>query len=193
MLEAAGNRIAHVTGKWWLLLLRGLAAIAVAVVAFMRPGDALVALVLVLGFYAFLAGVFAIVAAFSGAGGDHWWALLLEGIIAIVAAFIVWSWPIVSTLAFVYFVAAWLIVSGIFQVAAGIRLRDMIPNEWLYILGGVVSVGFGVWIFRSIAFGVLATAYLLGWYFLFFGIVQVALAMRVRSFHAALTQTPKAA
>jgi uncharacterized membrane protein HdeD (DUF308 family) len=187
MVEAISSNISAVTSKWWLLLLRGLAAIVVAVIAFVRPGDALIALVLVLGIYAFVAGVLAIMAAVAGMGGEHWWALLLEGIIAIVAALLIWSWPVASTLAFVYFIAAWLIISGIFQIAAGVRLRDVIDNEWLYILSGIISIAFGVWVFRSGAQGVVATAYLLGWYFLLYGIMQAAVAFRLRSIHNTVT------
>jgi len=187
MVESISSQISALTNKWWLLLLRGLAAIAVGVIAFVHPADALVALVLVLGAYALIAGVLAIMAAVAGVGGDHWWALLLEGVIAIVAALLIWSWPLVSALAFVYFIAAWIIVSGIFQVAAGVRLRDFIDNEWIYIASGIISIAFGVWVFRSGAQGVLATAYLLGWYFLFYGILQSAVAFRLRSLHNTMT------
>lgn len=177
-----------ISSKWWLFLLRGIAAIAVAIIAFAQPGSALIALVLVLGFYSFLVGVFAIVAAATGVGGDRWWALLLEGIIGIVVALIIWSWPVMSTLAFVYFVAAWLIVWGIFQVAAGIRLRDLIDNEWLYILSGIISIAFGVWVFRSPLQGTVATAFLFGWYFLLYGIIQILFAFRLRSVHSVVSK-----
>ena len=136
MVDRVASRIDNVASKWWLLLLRGLAAIVVGIVAFVHPGDTLVAMVIVLGAYACFVGILAIVTAISGFGGDHWWALLLEGIVALVAAGIIWSWPIASTLAFVYFVAAWLIVSGILQVAGGVRLHEVINNEWIYILSG---------------------------------------------------------
>jgi uncharacterized membrane protein HdeD (DUF308 family) len=193
MIGAIGNKVEAITSKWWLLLLRGLLAVIVAVIAFMHPGSALIALVFVLGFYSCVAGVLALTAAAIGAGGDRWWALLLEGILLIVAALLIWSWPVASTVAFVYFVAAWLIVSGIMQIAAGVRLRDIIDNEWLYILGGIISIGFGIWVFRSPAQGAVATAYLFGWYFLFFGIVQIAVALRLRSVHASVTKAVKAA
>lgn len=187
MVNVLNSRLSEITSKWWLLLLRGLAAIAVAIIAFVHPGDALVGLVIVLGLYAFIAGIFAIAVAVAGAGGDHWWALLLEGLLGIVVALMLWSWPIASALAFVYFVAAWLIVSGIVQVAAGVRLRDMIANEWIYIVSGIVSIAFGVWVFRSGAQGVVATAYLIGWYFLLYGIMQAAVALRLRSIHSVVT------
>jgi len=184
--------IEAITGKWWLLLLRGLAAIVVAVIAFMQPGSALIALVLVLGAYSFVAGAIAFTAALVGVGGDRWWALLLEGIIGVVVALVIWSWPLASTLAFVYFVAAWLIVTGIVQIAAGVRLRDIIDNEWLYILGGLISIAFGVWVFRSPGQGAVATAFLFGWYFLLYGILQTVVAFRLRSLHGTVAKVARA-
>src|SRR5215831_6916264 len=124
--------IEAISSKWWLLLLRGLAAIIVGIIAFTHPGWALIGLVFVLAFYSFVAGALALTASAVGVGGDRWWALLLEGILGIVAAILIWNWPVASAVAFVYFVAAWFIVSGIFQLAAGIRLRDIIDNEWIY-------------------------------------------------------------
>jgi uncharacterized membrane protein HdeD (DUF308 family) len=186
MIEAIGS-------KWWLFLLRGLAAIAFAVIAFVQPGSALIGLVLVLGAYVFVASVLLLAAAATGVAGDRWWALLLEGILGVVAALLIWFWPLTSTLAFVYFVAAWLLVSGILQIAAGIRLRDVISNEWLFILSGIISIAFGVWVFRSPSQGVILTAYLFGWYFLFFGIMQLVFAFRLRSLRSDVTKVVKAA
>ena len=185
--------IEAISSKWWLFLLRGLAAIVVAAIAFAQPGAALIGLVLVLGAYSFVVGALLLAAAAVGAGGDRWWAFLLEGIVGIVAALLIWSWPLTSTLAFVYFVAAWLIVSGILQFAAGIRLRDVIDNEWLFILSGIISIAFGVWVFRSPNQGVILTAYLFGWYFLFFGIMQTVFAFRLRALHNSVTKIIKPA
>jgi uncharacterized membrane protein HdeD (DUF308 family) len=177
-----------ISSKWWLFLLRALAALAVAVIAFISPSSALIALVLVLGFYSFVMGVLAITAAATGVGGDRWWALLLEGILGVVVALLIWTWPVASTQAFVYFVAAWLILTGVLQVAAGVRFRDVIPNEWLYILAGAISIAFGVWVFRSPSQGAVATAYLFGWYFLFFGLMQLVFAFRLRSLQSAVSK-----
>lgn len=184
--------IEAIASKWWLLLLRGLAAIIVGIIAFIQPGSALIALVLVLGAYSFIAGVIALMAAAAGVAGDRWWALLLEGVIGVVAALLIWSWPIASTIAFVYFVAAWLILTGIVQIAAGVQLRDVISTEWLYILGGLISIAFGVWVFRSPAQGAIATAFLFGWYFLLYGILQTAVAFRLRSLYGTIAKAVKA-
>ncbi|HME81013.1 MAG TPA: HdeD family acid-resistance protein [Candidatus Eremiobacteraceae bacterium] len=182
-----------ITGYWWLFLLRGLAAIVVGVIAFIQPGATLMALVIVLGAYSFVVGVLALTAGATGVGGDRWWALLLEGILGIVVAFLIWFWPVTSTMAFVYFVAAWFIVMGIVQIAGGIRLRDIIDNEWLYILGGIISIAFGVWVFRTPVQGTEATGYLFGFYFLLYGIVQVVLAFKLRSLVGSVQKAVKSA
>ena len=181
--------IAALSSKWWLFLLRGLAAIIVSVIAFVQPNAALVGLVLVLGFYSFVAGALIFAAAFTGVGGDRWWALLLEGALGIAVAFVIWFWPLASAMAFVYFVAAWFIVTGILQIATGVRLRDLIDDEWLFILSGIVSIAFGVWVFRSPSQGTVATAYLFGIY----GIMQTVLAFRLRSLQGVAMKAMKAA
>ena len=173
--------IESITSKWWLFLLRGLAAIIVAIVAFVQPGATLIALVLVLGAYSFIVGALAVAIAATGVSGDRWWAFLLEGILGIVIALVIWSWPLQSAMAFVYFVAGWLLAGGVLQIIAGIRLRDFIDNEWLYILSGAVSVIFGVFVFRMPEQGAVATAFLFGWYFLLFGLIQTMFAFRLRS------------
>jgi len=167
--------------KWWLLLLRGLAAIGVAIIAFAQPASALILLVLVLGAYAFVSGMLAFAAAVVGVGGDRWWGLLLEGIVGIIAAVLIWSWPLMSTLVFVYFVGAWLIVSGAVQVTAGVQLRDFIDNEWLFMLSGIISIAFGAWVLRDPTRGAVALEFLLGWYFLLFGVTQIVVAFRLRA------------
>ena len=173
--------IEAISSKWWMFLLRGIAALIVAVVAFAQPSAALIALVIVLGFYAFVGGALILTAGIVGVGGNHWWAVILEGLLGIAIALLIWIWPLESTVAFVYFVASWLILTGVVQVAAGIRLRDLVPNEWLYILSGIVSIVFGAWVFRYPAQGLIATAFLFGWYFALFGILQVAVAFKLRS------------
>jgi len=184
--------IEAIKSGWWLLLLRGLLAVAVGIIAFMQPANTLAALVIVLGAYFFVTGVVAITAAWGGVAGSRWWELLFEGILAVVVALLIWSWPATSTEAFVYFVAAWFIVSGIIQIVAGVRLRDVIDNEWLYILGGIISVAFGVWVFRSPSQGTVATAYIFGIYFVLYGIVQLVLAYKLKSLQGDVTKVVKA-
>ena len=80
-----------------------------------------------------------------------------------------------------------------FQVAAGVRLRDLIDNEWLLIGSGIISIAFGVLVFRSSLEGAVATAYLFGWYVLLIGVMQAALAFKLRSLRGGMPKVARAA
>lgn len=60
------------------------------------------------------------------------------------------------------------------------RSRQVITNEWLYIVMGIASVAFGVLLVIAPVAGALAIVFWIGAYALFFGILMIALAFRVR-------------
>ena len=151
----------------------------------MYPGSALVALTILFGAYAFVDGIFALFTAFTGVAGSRWWALLLEGILGLVVAFYVWTQPAYSTVALVYAVAIWAVLTGIIEIVAGFQLRDVITNEWLYILAGVVSIIFGILVFRDVDAGAVAIAWTIGIYAIIFGVMQLGLAFRLNGMRTA--------
>lgn len=172
MVHALANR-------WWVFLIRGIAAIIFGILAFFWPGLTLITLTIVFGAYAFVDGVFALASAFGGLGGSRWWALLLEGIVGLVVALVVWEQPVMSATFLVFGVAVWAILTGIMEIIGGIQMRDLIDNEWLYIVGGILSIVFGVLVFRNPLAGGLTIAWLIGFYAIFFGLVQLGLSYRL--------------
>ena len=79
-------QITQLASNWWALALRGVLSILVGVLALTKPGATLAALVLLIGAYMFVDGVFAIMAALRGIRtGDRWGWMLVEGILGIVA------------------------------------------------------------------------------------------------------------
>jgi uncharacterized membrane protein HdeD (DUF308 family) len=178
MVQALANR-------WWFFLIRGLAGLIFGILALVYPGSALVALTILFGAYAFVDGIFALAAAFTGIAGSRWWALLLEGVLGLVVAFYVWTQPAYSTVALVYAVAIWAVITGIIEIVAGFQLRDVITNEWVYILAGVVSIIFGILVFRDVGAGAVAIAWTIGIYAILFGIMQLVLAFRLNGLRTA--------
>ena len=69
---------------------------------------------------------------------------------------------------------------GVFEIAAAIRLRKHIENEWLLGLSGLVSILFGVLLFLQPGAGALAVMWLIGSFLIFFGILLIALGFRLK-------------
>jgi uncharacterized membrane protein HdeD (DUF308 family) len=168
--------------NWWALALRGLAAIVFGVLAFVWPGLTLWALVLLFGAYMLVDGIFAIVAVVRAAGREaRWWLLLVEGVLGVLAGLVAFLWPGITALALLYLVAAWAIVTGILQIVGAVRLRREIEGEWALILGGVLSVIFGVVLVVLPGPGILALVWLIGAYAVVSGVLLIVLAFRVRN------------
>src|SRR5438552_8509614 len=120
------------TSSWWALVLRGLAAIALGVLAFLWPHITLTALVFLWGAYVLVDGVFAIAAGVRSHGeSKRWWVLLLEGILSVAAGVLAFAIPGITALALLILIAAWAIVTGAFEIGAAIQLRKYITGEWL--------------------------------------------------------------
>jgi len=109
------------------------------------------------------------------------WATALQGVVGIAAGVLTFMWPGVTALALVIFIGAWAIVTGIFEIAAAIRLRKVIRGEWLLALSGILSVIFGVLVFAFPGAGAVGIAWILGAYSAAAGIILIALGIRLRS------------
>jgi uncharacterized membrane protein HdeD (DUF308 family) len=178
----AGILLQALAGNWWLLLLRGVAAIAFGVLAFVWPGITLLTLVIFYGAYAIVDGIFALWAAIGGKGGDaraRWW-LALVGVLGIVAGIVTFAWPGITALVLLYFIAFWAIATGIFQIVGAIRLRKEIEGEWWLVLAGALSVLFGLILLVRPGEGALAVVWLIATYAVLVGILHLALAFRLR-------------
>ncbi|HEX7295551.1 MAG TPA: HdeD family acid-resistance protein [Pyrinomonadaceae bacterium] len=161
---------------WWVLLLRGILAVLFGIVAFAWPGLTLVTLVLLYGAYALVDGLTAL---WVG-GSAREWSFVFVGVLGIIAGILTFIYPGITTIVLLYMIASWAIVRGVFEIVTAIRLRKEISNEWLLILGGVVSILFGVVLVLNPAAGALAMVWLIGAYALVFGVMMIVLAFRLR-------------
>ena len=126
-LPLGGGILGALAENWWLLLLRGLAAIAFGVIAFFWPAITLVALTYLWGAYALADGMIAIGAAFSARGvdaGPRWW-LGLSGAVGILAGIIAFAYTGVGNFVGMRW-ADW---------TAGGRVPDDVLDDVLELLG----------------------------------------------------------
>lgn len=171
-----------IVGNWWAVVLRGLIAIILGLVTLMWPGVTIGALVLLFGFYALLDGIFSFIAAFRASRHHERWGYLLgEGIIGVLAGVATFAWPGITTIALVYMVAAWAVVTGVLEIAAAFRLRKHIAGELLLGIAGVISIAFGVMLVLAPIAGALVIAIWIGVYELVFGVTILALGFRLRN------------
>lgn len=176
--------------NWWVLLLRGLVAIAFGVLVWFQPGISLAALVLLFGAYAMADGILgAWTAIAERKEREHWGLLLLWGLLGIGVGVMTFLVPGITALALVFYIAIWAIATGILQILAAIRLRKEIQGEWLLILGGLISVVFGVILMAQPGVGALALLWLIGTYAIIFGVLFVILAFKARSFARQATRS----
>ena len=169
--------------NWWLLLLRGLAAIAFGVIAFFWPGLTLVALTYLWGAYAIADGVIAIGAAFTASGdaGPRWW-LGLGGVVSILAGVVAFVYTGMTALVLLMFIAVWAIIIGALQLYAASQLRKVIDNEWWLILSGLLSISFGAVLIAWPGTGALAVVWTIAWFAVFFGCMFIGLAFELKKF-----------
>ncbi|MFN3418857.1 MAG: HdeD family acid-resistance protein [Pyrinomonadaceae bacterium] len=169
--------------NWWAFLLRGILALIFGIVAIFFPAAAFLALVLVFGAFAFVDGVFALVSAFtSNARSENWWWLILEGIIGLGIGILTIIQPAAMGEAWLILIAAWALITGILEIITAVRLRKIIQGEFWLILGGIISVLFGLAVAFYPQAGALAIGLLIGLYAILFGAIFIALGLKLRSF-----------
>jgi uncharacterized membrane protein HdeD (DUF308 family) len=105
---------------------------------------------------------------------------VFDGIVGVAAGIVTLAWPDVTALALLFVIAAWAIITGVVEVTTAIELRQVIRNEWLLALGGLASVVFGILLVITPGDGALVITWLIGWYALFFGVMILSLAFRLR-------------
>lgn len=166
--------------SWWLLLLRGIAAVAFGVLTFIWPQISLVSLILVYGIYALVDGVLALIAAIRGGGfAPRWW-LALGGVVSILAAGVAFAWPGLTALVLVYLIGFWSILRGVLEIVGAIRLRNEIANEWSLGAAGALSVIFGLILVFMPGAGALGLLWLIAAWAVLFGLLLIWVAFKVR-------------
>ncbi len=171
--------------NWWMFLVRGILALIFGIVALVFPLATFQALVLIFGAFALVDGIFAIVSAFSSnAKTENWWWLILEGALGILIGILTIIQPAAMGEAWLILIAAWALVTGIFEIITAIRIRKQIEGEFWMILSGLISVAFGVLVFLNPVSGAFAIGFIVGIYAIMFGAMMIALSLKLRKHSA---------
>jgi uncharacterized membrane protein HdeD (DUF308 family) len=147
---------------WWLIAIRGIAAILFGLAAFIWPGLTLELLVLLFAIYVLIDGVLSIVAALPRPGQSP--SMLVGGIVSVVAGVVALIFPGLAALSVVILIAAWAILTGIAEIALTFRLHERLTVELLWVIAGIASIVFGIVLIVFPVAGALALIWFIGAY-----------------------------
>jgi uncharacterized membrane protein HdeD (DUF308 family) len=169
-------------GRWWTVLLRGLAAVAFGVLMFVWPHLTLAKVVLAFGLYAMIHGTVALIAAIADRQKTRSpWLLAAEGVIGIVAGVVTLRSPLLTAILLIFFMWAWALVTGILRIFEAIRLRKEISGEVWLALSGVVLIVFAFMLRLRPVLGDFDLAWVIGAGALLFGLLEIMLGRELRS------------
>lgn len=180
--------------NWGWLVVRGVLALVLAVIAFLFPLNAVFAFTMVFAAYAGADGVLSLIAGIRGAThhDERWGSLILRGVAGIAVAALFLVMPGVATLSWAYvaagLVVAWAILTGLFEIVAAVRLRREIKGEWMLALSGLLSLLLGLWIWWVLWTDPLVSLLSVGWaigvWAVVAGVALIALGLRLRGLQA---------
>lgn len=172
--------------SWWVLLLYGVLGVLFGLIAVTRPVAAAAALAWALGVMALAEGLVSLLALFDKqvAISKAW--LALYAVVSIVFGLLTVFNPVTTAGILLLFLAAWLIVAGVYRIVFAIRVRKQIRGEWLIALSGLLAIVLGVLFILNPASGLAVTTIWIGAAAIVYGVVQIIAAFRVRGAAAAV-------
>lgn len=174
---------------WWTFIVRGIIAIIFGIVAFFAPVVGAAFLVGLFAAWAIIDGITALIGGWQRRERDgDWWLNLIEGIAGLAAGVLALIFPVLAAGVLVILIAAWAVVTGIFEIIAAIGLRKQIDNEIWLGLAGLASIIFGVIAFLFPGAGVLAIVWVMAAYAIIFGIFMLVLGWRLRGVNERIEQ-----
>jgi uncharacterized membrane protein HdeD (DUF308 family) len=167
--------------SWWVLVVRGVAALAFGVLALLWPGVTLLLLVALFAAYALISGIAAVAGAIRARATERrWWVVLLLGLVSVAAGLLAVFMPAITALALVLLMGANALVSGVLEIVLAVRMRRMLRGEWLLGLAGLLSVVFGVLVLLFPGPGALALVWLIAVWAIAIGILLIAAGFSLR-------------
>ena len=180
MDEMEGLERSVLAQESWALAVEGVIALIFGFLILLWPLT-VVMLFIFIGAFAFVWGIFALLASIKADKGRRW-VRILEGVCGIIFGLIVMIRPGVSTVVLMWLIMIWLVVSGIFKIVGAFALPKGDGNKGLLVVNGVLALIIGV-LLLSLPFleGALTMAILIGFYGIFSGIMLISLAFVAKS------------
>lgn len=166
--------------SWWVLLIYGVLAVLFGILALSRPVSTAAVLAWTLGLFAIAEGIISVLALFDREQGVSRGWLIFYAVVSLAFGVLALSRPLAVASVLLFFIAAWLIVGGIYRIVFAVRVRKEIKGEWLIILSGVLAIALGVMFALNPLVGLAVTTFWIGLLALIYGVSQIVAAFRLR-------------
>jgi uncharacterized membrane protein HdeD (DUF308 family) len=171
----------NLSKHWWAIFVRGIIGILFAILLVTATGFTLSVLILLLGLYFFLDGLFSVIASFMAASNHkRWWLLFLEGLFSIVAGIFVFAKPDLTLIILVYIIAIWAIITGIFEFVASFISTWASKGKVFLGIAGVISVILGLIILLYPGISLIAMIWLAAIYAFVIGLTLIIFSVKLR-------------
>ncbi len=179
------------------LIVRGILAGAVGIMALAWPQVTVLALVILFAVYAFIAAGLEAMRAFSSRTAGPVAGHLLLGLADLAAGVVALTWPGPTALVLVLIVGTWAVITGGVEIAAAFAAGEPAGTRALFVLGGLVSIAFGGVLVARPGVGAITLALLFGLFNLVYGVSALVQGIELRrtrkSLHSAVTDQEKTA
>ncbi len=167
--------------NWWLLTIKGVLLIIFALFAFFNPGASAATLAMWFALLIIIDGMASTITAIgSWKQREDKWLFLAEGLISLAFGLILFMTPGVTLLIVSLFIGFWFVFAGVSRIAKAIQLRKEIEGEGWMILGGAISVIFGLLIFARPLLGIGSLMYIIGFFALLIGVLLIVVSLKIR-------------
>jgi uncharacterized membrane protein HdeD (DUF308 family) len=152
------------------LILRGLVALVVGVIALVAPAETIHGLLVLFGIFVIIDGVIAVVGSLATRDERWGWGIFL-GLLGIVLGIVAIRYPQATVLAMMLVIAAWALIGGMFQIYASVVLKSGGVKGWGWVLfGGLISLAIGILFFVNPIAGTATIVLIFGIYLVVLGI-----------------------
>ena len=125
--------------------LRGAVALAFGLTALLWQDPSAADVALAFGVFALVDGlVLGAVAVVARDVLEQWWVVLVEGVVGVFVGLVALGWPGIGGLGLLSLLAAWAVVTGVFEIEAGVRLRRLAGSDASLFLAGGLSLLVGI-------------------------------------------------
>ena len=163
---------------WGWLLASGVVALVLGIAALIWPFPATLAVSFIVGAFFIAIGAVALAAGIGGRGHGRRNYLILYGALSLILGLLCAFWPISAAVTITLFVAAWLFVRGMLEIATGMRISD---HRGLMIGLGIINIVLAALILLApLISALILPGYILGVSFLFGGMAETSAALHHR-------------